>query len=934
MDSSQPTAGASMPVYPTFDDWYQAVNGWQPFPWQRRLARSVAETGRWPSQIAVPTGLGKTACVDIAVWALARQADLDPGLRTAPTRIWWVVNRRILVDDTYRHTTRIGDLLDASAPSSSAVAAVAARLRSMHALGGPPLQTLRLRGGESHGRPRHPAQPAVVCSTIPMFGSRLLFRGYGTSRSMRPVDAALAGTDSLVLIDEAHLAAPLRTLLKDLGMLGRRCGGLLPAERSAPQAVALTATGDPDDDSFVLDSDDQDHPKVAKRLAADKPLTVEQTDKKPAAALAAAAQKLLAGLGPTPRPSAAVLVFANTPDTALAAAQQLRKTQRKSSPADVLVATGRTRGAEAVETAAEIARRLDPARSPDNGDGPDTVVVATQTLEVGADLDADYLITEACGTRALTQRLGRLNRFGRRPWARATYIHTQPRKDIGWPVYGQEPAHVLDKLTATAENGSVDMSPARITDVLGPPQDHPQTTPALADAMLQEWAKTSAPPPGEAPVEPYFAGITDPDHDIEVLWRAHLPGNGERIWPRVSDIETVPVALSAARETLNGVRCVRVGPDQETAETIPQARSGPDLRPGDTVIVAAGAGMLDTDGHWRTDAPGPALDRSIEHAGLPLAPDTLDNLYADPPRHLRAALKRLLGSHDEDDPDAATAAAEAFLGALSALPPLGHDPTLWQRLTAQAHDTALERTARGQPVIVAPANETPRLPLPGPARTTARSDEHDELCIAAPETLQAHSELTARTAAQILTACGVAPRRVRDITELSARLHDIGKADPRFQLWLDPHAHSRQLLAKSNVAPTEWQHTRRAAGWPAGGRHEELSRRLTMAWLRDGDDLPTEIEEHGDLLMHLIVAHHGRGRPLVEPVTDRTATTVAYQIDGTRVESPADLDITDWHQPARFAALNERYGYWGLAMLEATVRQADHLASAPGTEIR
>ena len=46
------------------------------------------------------------------------------------------------------------------------------------------------------------------------------------------------------------------------------------------------------------------------------------------------------------------------------------------------------------------------------------IVVATQTLEVGADVDAEYLVTEACGVRALTQRLGRLNRLGRYERAR------------------------------------------------------------------------------------------------------------------------------------------------------------------------------------------------------------------------------------------------------------------------------------------------------------------------------------------------------------------------------------------------------------------------------------------------------------------------------------------------------------------------------------
>ena len=58
-------------------------------------------------------------------------------------------------------------------------------------------------------------------------------------------------------------------------------------------------------------------------------------------------------------------------------------------------------------------------------------MVATQTLEVGADLDAEYLVTEACGVRALTQRLGRLNRLGDHPQARAVYVHVPSLKRRG-----------------------------------------------------------------------------------------------------------------------------------------------------------------------------------------------------------------------------------------------------------------------------------------------------------------------------------------------------------------------------------------------------------------------------------------------------------------------------------------------------------------------
>ena len=53
---------------PDFAAFYRAINGRDPFPWQTRLADQVAANEVWPAQVGVPTGLGKTACLDIAVW--------------------------------------------------------------------------------------------------------------------------------------------------------------------------------------------------------------------------------------------------------------------------------------------------------------------------------------------------------------------------------------------------------------------------------------------------------------------------------------------------------------------------------------------------------------------------------------------------------------------------------------------------------------------------------------------------------------------------------------------------------------------------------------------------------------------------------------------------------------------------------------------------
>ena len=125
------------------------------------------------------------------------------------------------------------------------------------------------------------------------------------------------------------------------------------------------------------------------------------------------------------------MVFANTPKSAREAFGRLR-TLATDGSAEVLLLTGRSREREAERTRARI---LDPVhgmastREAATSRQRHLIVVATQTLEVGADIDAEYLVTEACGVRALTQRLGRLNRLGRHAHAvRSMSICHRPRR--------------------------------------------------------------------------------------------------------------------------------------------------------------------------------------------------------------------------------------------------------------------------------------------------------------------------------------------------------------------------------------------------------------------------------------------------------------------------------------------------------------------------
>ena len=53
---------------PNFADFYKSLHGYTPFPWQVRLADRAA-SGHWPDALNLPTSSGKTAVLDVWLWA-------------------------------------------------------------------------------------------------------------------------------------------------------------------------------------------------------------------------------------------------------------------------------------------------------------------------------------------------------------------------------------------------------------------------------------------------------------------------------------------------------------------------------------------------------------------------------------------------------------------------------------------------------------------------------------------------------------------------------------------------------------------------------------------------------------------------------------------------------------------------------------------------
>ncbi len=921
-----------IPTMPSFPEFYREVYRREPFPWQVRLAESVAKTEGWPSEIGVPTGLGKTACLDIAIWWLASQANRAPSERSAPTRIWWVVNRRLLVDSTAMYAEELASLLsdtgatDAKILIKPAISAVAQRLRGISAdSSATPLEVIALRGGISSRTPSDPARPAVILCTLPMYGSRLLFRGYGSS--LRSVDAAMAGTDSLVLLDEAHLAPHLKSLIEALDACMPGTRPLLNSHRSRAALVALTATGESDESHrFDLDEMDYKNEKVVKRLDAGKPLEVRIANSGDVAkALCDAALELLNGAGvPT-----SILVFANTPKTAREVHNRLLKISNNGQiGANVLLLTGLIREREARTVREKILDSISgmPATRIAGERECHLVVVATQTLEVGADLDAEYLVTEACGVRALTQRLGRLNRMGRYSQSKAIYVHSSLKGPANagdrasWPVYGEEPATVLERLQQAPKNseGMVDLCPRLVADTLGRPEDDPGRSPELLPGILWEWIKTTTPPEGEAPVEPYFSGIASPIRTVAIFWRSHLPDSGERIWPRPTNSEAVDVPLTVFRKVIADESVFRLASDSVTLEKL---RSSRELKPGDRVVLPTVRGLLDHFG-WNPDATETVVDVSLTMHGLPLNAEAVKRICG---RDFVEEIRKIVGNDDVKSEEVNENEQESAIAKLlntiryAVETPKGWEKDEWERFT-----TSLE------PKLVVAKNEVPRLPVRCPAAElpVAEFDETslvDKVSLSKLATLDGHGNAVGARARSVARSIGISELLVETI-ELAGDLHDIGKADERFQRWLDPDQVSSVAMAKSGTPRHQWASTRVAAGWPRGGRHEALSARLAENWLTSNPDWG-ECDER-DLLLHLIISHHGKGRPLVLPVKDGSPKSVRTKVRECEIEVPADLSQVDWMQPARFRRLNGRFGPWGLALLEAIIVRSDHAVSA------
>lgn len=954
-----------------FDQFYRELWSYDPFDWQRELAAQVHAEGRWPELIDLPTGAGKTSTIDIALFLLARDAGRPAAERTMPRRIVMVVDRRVVVDQAHDRARALRRRLREAQPGSLAEAA-ADRLRATWdgPADAPPFRTSVLRGGmvRDESWARRPDVPAVIAATVDQVGSRLLFRGYGLSERMAPLHAGLLGSDTLLLLDEVHLSQAFAETLRRLE--GQRDGSALPSRWSV---VELSATpGRVVGRRFPTSPlDPASSPVLGRRLLAAKPARLAAVKGRDRSALArqcaGAATDLLAE-----EHVRVLAVVVNRVQTAQEVAEHLRSDQ---PDLEVVVLTGRVRPLDRDRGLGRLRPRLETGRTRAPDDSR-LVVVATQCIEAGADFDFDGLVTECASLPALRQRFGRVDRDGRlaESGTPAPGVILALSGDISAsddPVYGTALAATWTVLQGQSE---LDFGIAALDrsglgeDVRLAPQ--PVTAPYLLPAHLDAWVQTQPKPTPDPDPALWLHGLDSPGvADVQLVWRADLTENLLRLaiaenQPDVAALvsacppasgETMSVPLTAVRAWLAGSDAVPVadvegvdlaGEVGRGARPVVRWRAGGaevleapvQVAPGDLLVVPAGYGGVDDDGNWDPAREQPVPDlahdaqaRQRQRVVLRLVPALwrdqsdlpLPAQLSDDDNERDVVLRWLAARGDEEYAQHCAANPSAVR-----LRRVSGSAYRWLSNADGAAGWA-ESTGTSEYFVVSCLR--PFQALDQQAGSAYDPEGDQSTFIAREVELDDHLRGVERWGRRLAAGCGFPAHLVDDLA-LAGRLHDLGKADPRFQIILyggdEIGAASGRLLAKSGLSELDGprqQRVRERVGYPAGARHELMSLALI-----DGRAEIAVRAHDWDLVRHLVSSHHGWCRPFARAVLDPEPRNVRVQVDDLELIGSSDHGLArlDSGVPERFWTLVRRYGPYGLAWLEAVFQLADHQCSA------
>ena len=923
-----------------FGAFFAALNGEHyPFSWQEEVLDHICEHGVWPERINAPTGSGKSSVVDIHLFANALAA--VGAAPRVPRRLCVTVGRRALVDNQADRADKIlGHLKDALADESGEpdiLRRVAEALQSFQTRNddqrSAPFEVGHIRGELSNRTlpVTDISACAIIAATPDMYGSRALFRGYGSTKAARPRETALLTMDTVMVLDEAHMNRQLLHTTQRIAQLQKREADLGVPTLQVVETTATPSTEDSESTTLGVDIEALDSPndkELRKRVYSHKELVLRPIDKwdgKPGNravvdAAVGAIKEFLAHreVGEDSEVAHTVGCIVNHVRTAIAIKEALVKSKVLEKAEEVQLLVGRMRPYDLKKL-----QKDHPNLFTTKGDKSVKVVVATQTLEVGIDVDFADLVTELAPASSLAQRFGRVNRLGHRTDSKVVVIEPASGDSV---TKDAPPYKAVDLNNAyawlEALNGTESPSVNPAAMVKNPPvQSSPERLlyqrPEWPD--LLEFSRTDENPYDEPDLDLWLHDSLDVETAMGgVIVRDNLPSNTSAAMEILktsyfapSDRETFPANLKILQEILDyqdehGVKPRKFLYRQGEISLWQDAEHGDEnnqaLAPGDVLILDTDSVPFTNQGIAVTQRELPS--KKDELKAVPFLDDAelyVAELYvyekcADREKHFR----EYLGLSPEE--------VAELLDAQGA----DGKKRIASELSTEAED--------GQEVIswyAIVTNETEKKSVEG-------SDIAQELVLAGPVLLDDHQNDVAERTRQLAENLGLASE-FSEALEMAAQYHDEGKRDLRFQQMLGADPESGALAKSGHRSVIEAYRARSRSALPRGWRHEQLSALMVAA-------SPEKVGEHRDLVLRIIGCSHGHGRFSFAHDAGFLLKE-GYLPEGTDYETLKEqatrlFNIGYWDN--LMEQTSRIYGPYATAYLEAVERAADAQISREG----
>jgi CRISPR-associated endonuclease/helicase Cas3 len=581
-------------------------------------------------------------------------------------------------------------------------------------------------------------------------------------------------------------------------------------------------------------------------------------------------------------------------------------------------------------------------------------LVATSAGEVGVDIDADHMVSDLVAWERMVQRLGRVNRRGEGDAEIKVFWRKSSVKDAKAPtdsekrgLCGCASKAVIEQLPRidsafNASPGAVCQlaesarEDTRLKALIDAATTQEPLRPALNRALVDAWSMTSLEThTGRPDLAPWLRGWVEEAPQTTVVWRTYLPigvdARGHAVLPGKAEIEeffeaapphesekldteTYRVAIwlqERGRALLKHKWRPPVG-RIEDEDTNPQAFTADDIDAGELEIEQAAA---QTKELRFDDFVALILSPSGTYAGR----YTLGDLAQERKGKAKDEFQdELIGKIVVVD-GRFGGLNDGMLDITNEGPPETADTT--EQWSKEAHfrvrrvDSLSEEPEdgwrfEGDFVFRRDGEDAP------PERFVIEhfqdaAQREDGRSISKPQELSAHQDWARNEMVRIARGVGLSAVAV-DSLAVGAGLHDEGKKSPRWQQAFnaprvkDDHG-TYKVFAKTR-GPIDQAILR-------GYRHEFGS----LPSVEGNAEFKRLPDGWRELVLHLVAAHHGQARPLIET-------------RGCEDGPPSLLEARARDVALRFARLQKRWGPWGLAWWEALMRAADQQASRDNKE--